>query len=44
MIKNSFVVEVNFNFKIPHETITFGERDLSWINSQVKHLISENML
>ena len=26
---------------IPHETITFDDRDLPWINIQVKHLINE---
>ena len=26
---------------IPHETITFDDRDPPWINSQVKHLINE---
>ena len=26
---------------IPHETITFDDKHLPWINSQVKHLINE---
>ena len=26
---------------IPHETITFDDRDPPWMNSQVKHLIDE---
>ena len=26
---------------VPHETITFNDRDPPWINSQVKHLINE---
>ena len=26
---------------MPHETITFDDRDPPWINSQVKYLINE---
>ena len=37
---NKTIRNILSNF-IPHDTITFDDRDLSWINSQVKHLINE---
>ena len=40
---NKTIKNILSNF-IPHETITFDDRDPPWINSQVKHLINEKML
>ena len=37
---NKTIKNILSNF-IPHETITFDDRDPPWINSQVKHLINE---
>ena len=37
---NKPIKNILLNF-IPHETITFDDRDPPWINSQVKHLINE---
>ena len=37
---NKTIKNILSNF-IPHETITFDDRDLPWINSQVKYLINE---
>ena len=37
---NKTIKNILSNF-IPHETITFDDRDLPWTNSQVKHLINE---
>ena len=37
---NETIKNILSNF-IPHETITFDDRDPPWINSQVKHLINE---
>ena len=37
---NKIIKNILSNF-IPHETITFHDRDSPWINSQVKHLINE---
>ena len=39
---NKTIKNILSNF-IPHETITFDDRDPPWINSQVKHLINEKM-
>ena len=36
-------ISILLNF-IPHENITFDNRDSPWINSQAKHLINEKML
>ena len=40
---NKTIKNILSNF-IPHETITFDDRDPPWINSQVKHLINKKML
>ena len=40
---NKAIKDILSNF-LPHETITFDDRDPPWINSQVKHLINEKML
>ena len=37
---NKTIRNILSNF-IPHETITFDDRDPPWINNQVKHLINE---
>ena len=38
------IIKNIFSDFIPHETITFDDRDLPELNSQVKHLINEKML
>ena len=40
---NKTIKNILSNF-IPHETITFDDRDTPWINNQVKHLINENKI
>ena len=40
---NKTIKDILSNF-LPHETITFDDRDPPWIKSQVKHLINEKML
>ena len=40
---NKTIRNILSNF-IPHETITFDDRDPPWINNRVKHLINEKML
>ena len=40
---NKPIKNILLNF-IPHETITFDDRDPPWINSQVKHLINEKKM
>ena len=37
---NKTIRNILSNF-IPHETITFDDRDPPWINNRVKHLINE---
>ena len=38
---NGFPIKNILSNFIPHETVTFDDRDPPWINSQVKHLINE---